>query len=70
MVEDLEEGDGGSVSEEAPLRGLISAGEEEDCRDAAISSVEPRERLSHWFIPRIMIPGLRLMTEVRLILEL
>jgi len=40
MVEDLEKekGDGDSVSEEALLRGLMLAWEEEDCRDAVISS--------------------------------
>jgi hypothetical protein len=39
MVEDLEEeeGDGDLVSEGALLPGLMSAWEEEDCRDVAIS---------------------------------
>jgi len=45
MVEDLEEGDGDSALEEALLPGLMLAWEEEDCRDAAISSVELQQCL-------------------------
>jgi hypothetical protein len=37
MVEDLEEGDGDSVLEEALPPGLMLAWEEEDCRDVVIS---------------------------------
>jgi hypothetical protein len=37
MVEDLEEGDGDLVSEEALPLGLMLAWEEEDCRDVVIS---------------------------------
>jgi hypothetical protein len=45
MVEDLEEGDGGSVLEEALPLGLMLAWEEGDCRDVAISSVELQQCL-------------------------
>jgi len=69
MVEDLEEGDGDSVSEEALLPGLMLAWEEEDCRDVAISSVELQECLSHQLIPLMVALGLCLMEE-QLILKL
>ena len=71
-AEDWDEAEeaGDLVSEEALLPGLTLVWEREDYPGAAISSAEPRERLSHRFIRRIMIPGLRLMTEGQLILEL
>ena len=72
MVEDLEKekGDGDSVSKEALLRGLMLAWEEEDCRDAVISSVEPQECLSRQLIPLTAALGLCLIMEEWLIREL
>jgi hypothetical protein len=73
MVEDLDEGeevDGDSVSEEALLPGLMLAWEEEDCRDVVISSAELRECLSHPLIPLTVALGLRLIMEEWFIREL
>jgi hypothetical protein len=71
MVEDLDEGeDGDSVSEEALLPGLMLAWDEEDCRDVAISSAELQECLSLQLILLTVAPGLRLIMEKRLTLEL
>ena len=70
MVEDLEEGDGDSVLEEALLPGLMLEEEGEDCLDVAISSVElrrcPPRRV---IIPLMVALGLCLMEE-QLILKL
>ncbi len=60
MVEDLEKEDGDSVSEEALLPGLMLAGEEEDCQDVVISSVEPQECLPSRIILLMAALGLRL----------
>jgi hypothetical protein len=62
-VEDLEEGDGDSVLEEALRPGLMLAWEEEDCRDVATSSAELRECLSHQLIPLTAALGLCLIME-------
>jgi hypothetical protein len=70
MVEDLEEGDGDSVSEEALLPGLMLAWEEEDCRDVDISSVELQECLHRRVILLMAALGLRLIMEKWLILGL
>ena len=69
MVEDLEEGDGDSVSEEALPPGLILAWGEEDCRDVDIFSVKLREYLSHQLIPSMVDVGLCLIIEEWLIRE-
>jgi len=69
MVEDLEGGGGDSVSEEALPLGLMLAWEEEDCRDVAISSVEPQECLSRRVIPLMAALGLCLIMEGWLIRE-
>jgi hypothetical protein len=72
MVEDLDEGeeDGDSVSEEALLPGLMLVWEEEDCRDVAISSVEPQECPSRRLTSLMAAPGLCLIMEEWLTLEL
>jgi hypothetical protein len=69
MVEDLEEGDGDSVLEEALLPGLMLAEEGEDCLGVAISSVELRGCPPHRVIPLMVALGLCLMEE-QLIREL
>jgi hypothetical protein len=58
MVEDLEEGDGDSVLKEALPLGLMLAWEEEDCRDAAISSAELPQFLPRWVILLMVALGL------------
>ena len=70
MVEDLEEGDGDLASEEALPPGLLLVEEEEDCRDAAISSAELQECLFHLLILLMVALGLCLIMEERLIREL
>jgi len=68
-VEDLEEGDGDSVSEEALLPGLMLAWEEEDCRDVDISSVELQGCLPRQPTPLMVALELCLIMEGQLIRE-
>ena len=70
MVEDLEEGDGDSVSGEVLLPGLMLAWEEEAYQDADISSVELQECLPRWGILLMAALGLCLIMEKWLIREL
>jgi len=72
LVEDLEEEeeDGGSVSEEALLPGLMWGWEEEDCQGVAISSAELRECPPRRPIHPMVTPGLLLTMERRLIQKL
>jgi hypothetical protein len=70
MVEDLEEGDGDSVSEEALPRGLMLGWGEEDCRDADIFSVELQECLPRRVILLMIALRLRLIMVEWLIQEL
>jgi len=69
MVEDLEEGDGGSALEEALPPGLMLAWEEEDCRDVAISSAELQQCLPRRVILLMATLGLCLIMEEWLIRE-
>jgi len=69
MVEDLEDGDGDLVLEEALPPGLMLAWEEEGCRDVAISSVELQQCLPRRVIPLMAALGLCLIMEGWLIRE-
>ena len=70
MVEDLEEEDGDSVSEEALPPGLMLAWEEGGCRDVDISSVELQECLPRRIMLLIIALRLRLIMAEWLIREL
>jgi hypothetical protein len=70
MVEDLEGGDGDSVSEGALLPGLMWVWGEEDCQDVAISSAELQQCLSRRLTGLMAALGLRLIMEKCLIREL